>query len=235
MVHIHSPRPKKSKPNEQEKLPVIPGTSWAGVLRQRTLKIARTVSKDLQAENDKKEKLFKKVKDEEKPLLKAEVFVDGMFGTSNVERQNKNIRASRMGIKESEIANADSLVITRVKIDRFTGGAYESALFNEQPAIGKPGTTVTLEISLRNPQDAEIGLLLLLLKDLWTGDLPIGGESGIGRGRLKGIHATLESPKGNWEFKADGDQVHVTPDATQLETFVKVFNDEVKKAQVSHE
>jgi hypothetical protein len=52
---------------------------------------------------------------------------------------------------------------------------------------------------------------------------------------LKGIHATLESPKGNWEFKADGDQVHVTPDATQLETYVKAFNTEIKKAQASHE
>ena len=215
MVHIHSPRPKKGKPDEQEKLPVIPGTSWAGVLRQRALKIARTVS------GDKKEA--------------SQKFVDGMFGPFNIERGDTDVRASRVSIWESEITNADALVITRVKIDHFTGGSYESALFNEEPAIGKTGTEVTLDLALRSPKDAEVGLLLLLLKDLWTGDLPVGGESGVGRGQLKGLHAMFESPKGKWEFKADGEKVLTTPNASQLETFVEVFNTEIKKAQVSHE
>jgi len=39
---------------------------------------------------------------------------------------------------------------------------------------------------LKNPIDAEVGLLLLILKDLWTEDLPIGGEKNVGRGLLKG-------------------------------------------------
>jgi hypothetical protein len=34
------------------------------------------------------------------------------------------------------------------------------------------------------------------LKDLWTSDLAVGGESSIGRGRLKGISACLNY-KGN--------------------------------------
>ena len=45
---------------------------------------------------------------------------------------------------------------------------------------------------------AEIGLLLLVLKDLWTGDLPIGGESSVGRGRLRGKEATLSLKEMNW-------------------------------------
>lgn len=229
-VHLHSPRPGKT-----ERVPVIPGTSWAGVLRQRALKIARTVSNDTQAVR-KGKKLTQKVNGEIKPLLKADVFTDGMFGPSQIERGKKDdVKASRISIKESEITEVDSLVVTRVKIDRFTGGAFDSALFSEQPAVGKPETRVTLELSLRDPQEAELGLLLLLLKDLWTGDLPIGGESGIGRGRLQGVSATLTVPghKEPWEFKAVGEKVIVTPKSTRLQDWVDEFNKQVKETQVA--
>jgi hypothetical protein len=70
---------------------------------------------------------------------------------------------------------------------------------------------------------------------LWTGDLPIGGESGVGRGRLKGLSATFSTPEDTWSFTADGDEVNVTPTTDKPEQWVKVFNEEVKKAQVSHE
>ena len=206
MVHLHAAR------LDGTPQPVIPGTSWAGVLRGRALKIARTVSGD-------KQKL-------------ARAFVDGMFGPSEIKPGQKDVRASRVSIKESKIEKVDSLVVTRVKIDRFTGGAFESALFTEQPAVGKPETRVTLDLTLRNPQRAEIGLLLLLLKDLWTGDLPIGGESGIGRGRLKGISATLNAPQGQWTLTAKDEKLEIVPDAEKLEEFVSAFNQEIKKAQV---
>lgn len=229
MVHIHSKRPDK-KP-----APVIPGTSFAGVLRQRALKIARTVSRDIQAKDQQGQPLFKINKEKKKvPLLKAEVFVDAMFGPSAIKRGEKHAKASRVSIKETEIEKSTSLVVTRVKIDRFTGGAFESALFSEQPAIGKPETRVTLDLSLRSPKSAEIGLLLLLLKDLWTGDLPIGGESGIGRGRLKGIAAELKTSHDTWSFKANGEQVDITPNANQLEEWVQAFNQGLEKAQVNH-
>lgn len=205
-VHLYAPR------LGGEAQPVIPGTSWAGVLRGRALKIARTVS------------------DDDRDLARS--FVDAMFGPSEIKPGDKNVRASRVSIKESEIEQVDSLVVTRVKIDRFTGGAFESALFTEQPAVGKPETRVTLDLSMRNPDGAEIGLLLLLLKDLWTGDLPIGGESGVGRGRLKGLKATLKTPEGEWTFEQNSDQLVVTPDAKTLETWVGEFNQAMKKAQV---
>lgn len=207
MVHLHRPRAK-----EEGRVPVIPGTSWAGILRHRALKIARTVS------GDNREA--------------SQAFVDGMFGPSVIERGEKNAKASRVSIREAEITDVDSLVVTRVKIDRFTGGAFESALFTEQPAVGKPETRVTLDLTLRNPANSEIGLLLLLLKDLWTGDLPIGGESGVGRGRLKGVEATLKTPAGEWTFEQKGDHLIVPPKAETLETWVDEFNQVMKKAQV---
>lgn len=210
MVHIRSARAGHEKP-----VPVIPGTSLAGVLRQRALKIARTISNN------------------DKPV--SQKFVDAMFGSSDIKQGDKHAKASRISIRETEIKDPASLVVTRVKIDRFTGGAYESALFSEQPEIGKPNTqSVELDLTLRDPKDAELGLLLLLLKDLWTGDLPIGGESSVGRGRLKGIDAELKMGQETWVFKANGNNLDVTPNTEQLENWVTAFNDEIKKAQVSH-
>lgn len=83
-------------------------------------------------------------------------------------------------------------------MDRFTGGVVDSALFSEKPVYGG---TVTLNVSIKKPtaahhrgtminkEKAEIGLLLLALKDIGCGIQPLGGDANIGRGILK-----LEKP-----------------------------------------
>lgn len=121
---------------------------------------------------------------------------------------------------------------------RFTGGAYEGALFTEQPLVGAKDSEVELVLTLRPPIkdknqsdeqlkaqfNAEVGLLLLLLKDLWTGDLPIGGESGVGRGRLHGKHAKLTHGE-TWEIGENEDGTLQLPaDTRSLEDFVGEFN-----------
>ncbi len=98
-------------------------------------------------------------------------------------------------------------VQNRVSIDRFTGGTRDGALFNEQPLFGGAQSLVTVDLQLENPQEYEIGLLLLLLKDLWTGDLPLGGEISVGRGRLRGKNCQLEYRNGQeqtWKLLANG-------------------------------
>ncbi|MFN5748988.1 MAG: RAMP superfamily CRISPR-associated protein, partial [Pseudanabaena sp.] len=157
-VHLKSYRPTDKNP-----IPVISGTSLAGVLRHRSVRIINTLEKDLQ-------------------------IVDDIFGTDISDNGNKEAKASRLIVHESEIKESSELVQSRIAIDRFTGGAMHGALFDAQPVFSG---VVELKLELRNPKEHEIGLLLLLLKDLWTGDLPIGGESSIGRGRLQGIHADI--------------------------------------------
>jgi CRISPR/Cas system CSM-associated protein Csm3 (group 7 of RAMP superfamily) len=222
-VHLHARHKDLDTP-----VPVIPGTSWAGILRHRALKIARTVSVDRQATDQQGIPLTKKVEDEELPVLKAEVFVDGMFGPSEVKRGNKATKASRIAIRESVIEHSSSLVQTRVKIDRFTGGAYEGALFSEQPVVGSPQTSLVLDLTLQKPARAELGLLLFLLRDLWTGDLPVGGESGIGRGRLRGMSATLEAYGHSWNFNTTDDEngvvISTSEGAVSAQDLVDEFN-----------
>lgn len=201
MVHLHSLRENKS-------VPIIPGTSWAGILRHRAERIVRTLTEN-NSDNTNR-------------------FIDNIFGPSEIKEGDKEAWASRLSVSESHIENGQSMIQSRIRIDRFTGGVCEGALFEEQPVFGNQDSRVTLDIHLKLPSggndEPEIGLLLLLLKDLWTGDLPVGGESSIGRGRLGGRYATFGLADQKWLFqqKPDG-TLYVTGNPDELEHFIRAF------------
>ncbi len=191
--------------------PILSGTSFNGALRARALRIAKTVLPN--------------------KLKAAQELVEGMFGKAMPRAEDKEKSArkdedqptgSRVFVKETLIKNViNDLVQSRVKIDRFTGGAYPGALFSQQPLFGRKNDQepeIEIEFSLRKPNDpgknknfdAEIGLLLLVLKDLWTSDLPLGGESSVGRGRLIGKNARLEILDKEYVFLQINGKVTVT-------------------------
>ena len=206
MVHIASRRAGRGV------VPVLPGTSLGGALRGRALKIVNTLSGGLCGKE----------------------MINNLFGPEMEDK--KQPQASRIVVSESVIEGGKTdLVQSRVAIDRFTGGALETALYNDQPVFGGEDTLLKVTLFLRDPKDYEIGLLLLLLKDLWTGDLPLGGEVGIGRGRLKGKAATLEfnRPEGeSWSLRIEpeGDVLKVEPElSSKLESYVKYLSGELKK------
>jgi CRISPR/Cas system CSM-associated protein Csm3 (group 7 of RAMP superfamily) len=221
VVHLHSLR--KGKPE-----PIVSGTTLAGVLSHRAERIVNTLGKNLQIVYD-------------------------LFGF--VEEKSKEAQASRLVVKETVIENTAEIVQSRIAIDRFTGGAYHGALFQEQPvfSIEKIEETqqakkakkakydkdkqkkssevenIKLELELQQPKEYEIGLLLLLLKDLWTGDLPVGGTSSIGRGRLQGLEATIvwkndETPEKKWVICEENGKLTISgQDKHKLEEFVGKF------------
>lgn len=213
-VHLHSVRansprdPSNDRPIPQ---PILSGTSLGGALRARARKIGRTIG----------------------PNDKVLALVDGMFGVEM--KKGVSPRASRAQIEETVIVNGNTkLVQNRVSIDRFTGGARDTALFNEQPVFGGGDTTVDVKVCLLNPSCAEIGLLLLLLKDLWTSDLPLGGESSVGRGRLKGRSANLTyqfdgQPQLTWTIEAsENDTLRTAGDKATLESYVAALHTHLK-------
>ena len=208
VVHLKSHRPKDTSPDEFNPESVLSGTSLAGVLRHRAERIVNTL---------------------EKPTS----IIDEVFGPDFSKDKSKQAKASRLVVYEKVIKDATDLVQNRIAIDRFTGGAYHGALFDEQPIFGGDRTRVCIELELRNPENYEIGLLLLLLKDLWTSDLPVGGESSIGRGRLQGKKAILTwyqwdeekklQQKEIWTIEQPNPKQHLTfsgSDKQQLEDFV---------------
>lgn len=185
MVHLRSKRQDKPEP-------VVSGTSLTGAVRGRALRIAQTILGETEG-RALVDKMFGPLMKEDDPAPARP--------TSSAGRPLPG--SSRVVVEESVVKDGQDLVQSRVKIDRFTGGAFPTALFSEQPVFGNNQAEVTLTITLRNPTNAEIGLLLLALKDLWTGDLPLGGEGGVGRGRLQGRSATLT-------LRQDGKERHWT-------------------------
>jgi CRISPR/Cas system CMR subunit Cmr4 (Cas7 group RAMP superfamily) len=178
--------------------PIVSGTSLAGVLRARTQRIVRT-------------------------LRLSENLVDELFGKDMLLHKD-NPTASRLIVEEAVIQKSKPLVQNRVAIDRFTGGAFDTALFAEAPEIGGE---VELKFQIHNPKPSEIGLLLLLLKDLWTSDLPLGGASNIGRGRLRGIQAVLtykqNTDTDTWRIQQSADKLIIEGDRNKLEAFVQAI------------
>lgn len=169
--------------------PIVSGTSLAGVVRGRVLRILNTLGK-----------------------TNAAALVGELFGEH--DETKKQSRASRLWVKESVVEKTDDLVQTRVKIDRFTGGTLPTALFSEQPIFPTPEAKVTFTLTIREAQAWEKGVLLLVLKDLWTGDLAIGGSSSIGRGRLRGLKASIVDGEQTIALPANG----LPADAAQRET-----------------
>jgi CRISPR/Cas system CSM-associated protein Csm3 (group 7 of RAMP superfamily) len=176
-------------------------------LRARALRIANTLGKD------------------------GKTITDKIFGYRRKESDppREPLKASRLWVDETVIQNPLELVQSRVKIDRFTGGSYPGALFNEQPVFGQLNgeSLVRINLELQQPSRAEAGLLLLLLKDLWTGDLPLGGEISVGRGRLRGERAEVRYNEQTWRLVQKDDKLIVEQgDKENLEDFVKAFHQE---------
>ena len=146
---------------------VLPGTSVKGAIRHRALKILKTLEID-----------------------NAQEQINNLFGTAG---KNIDPIKGRVLIEEKKIKKVYPEIQNRIKIDRFTGGTIKTALFNSMPLWSNDhhDESVTIVIKIRNYKKWEAGLMLHVLKDLWSEDLPIGGEKNIGRGALKGNKATI--------------------------------------------
>jgi CRISPR/Cas system CSM-associated protein Csm3 (group 7 of RAMP superfamily) len=183
--------------------PVLPGTGFAGALRAQALRISRLV-RESQGDEDR--------------------WVDRIFGPrikrQDEDSQNGQAMASKLRISESFIENSGARRQTRIAIDRFTGGVVQGALFDEQV---QAGGKLKARLDLREPTDAEVGLLLLLLKDLLSGDIPVGGAASVGRGVLQGTARVLP---------AEGVAYEIAKDLAVAETARKVFD---KKIAAFHE
>ena len=156
----------KSRTKEKE-IPVIPGTSWAGLIRKQVQFYENYLNKRTNINNS----------------------IDYWFGKE--KETNKNATASNVIIEESHIENAKEISITRSKIDRFSGGAADKSLFTEKSIFNgktKLGIKVKKEISINGVKEQNkriLGLIALSLKDIENGLVALGGQTSIGRGIFK--------------------------------------------------
>jgi len=144
---------------------VLPGTSLAGVMRAQALRIAKLVRDQKSDGPDWVDRLFG-------------MRIEGRRPSGKFKPQ-----ASRLHIGEARLDNSRPQRQTRTAIDRFTGGVVDTALFDEQTEVGGQAT---VRLELRNFENGELGLVLLVVKDLLDGSLAVGGSSSVGRGVLHG-------------------------------------------------
>ena len=154
---------------------LIPGASIKGALRHRAAEILRKLDID-------------------------STLLDRMMGPSLARIKTKPAEKWKSHLLVSEARLENGVVTglqTRVRIDRFTGGKIDTGLFTTAPIWQREdeGAALSLRLVLHEPKEEErawqIGLLLLLLKELSLGRLALGGEKGIGRGVLEGRGAVL--------------------------------------------
>jgi CRISPR/Cas system CSM-associated protein Csm3 (group 7 of RAMP superfamily) len=148
---------------------VLPGTSLVGVLRSQALRVACITR---QNHGD------------------AERWIARLFGprmADTTRPESAALHASRLRVAEAVIEDGTRMRPTRVRIDRFTHGVVPGALFDEE--IEQVGRT-RVRMELRDPRPGELGLFVLVLKDLLSGDVAVGGTAAVGRGVVDGS-ATL--------------------------------------------
>ena len=157
---------------------VLPGTSLKGIFRHRA------------------EYIFDKLNLDAK-------FLNDLMG---IAEGNTKIK-SRFVVSESYIGNENIVEVAhaRNKIDRFTGGTLQGALFKTKPLYQKNSApTLHIHFEILNAKDFEAGLAIFLLRDLWLGEVAIGGEKGIGRGTVQGISAEINFKGETYELDKNG-------------------------------
>lgn len=168
---------------------VLPGASLKGAIRSRAERIIKT--------------LFDNGVDKE---VKAKKFLTELFGDVDDKNQSKKAYKGKVRVDEINLPKFTSELQTRIKIDRFTGGTIESALLETMPLFSDGDVNKQIQnvrITIRDYKDYEAGLMLLVLKDLWTGDLAVGGEKAVGRGVFEGVEAKICWDNGTATLKAE--------------------------------
>lgn len=185
---------------------IIPGTSLKGVLRHQAMDILQALGKEAS--------LVEKVMGPSVETMKLH---------PNEAKCRSRFRVDEAVFSGDVLAKEQS----RNRIDRFTGGTINTALFTTKPLWQKEKAkpVVTLHFGVTKAEAWEAGLTLLLLKDLWLGRAAIGGEKSIGRGTLQGISAEISYQGKKWQLEQDVPVDSAT--AAALQKFVTALAEEV--------
>ncbi len=158
--------------------PIIPGSSIKGAVRSRV----EAISKQLNILDDTVEKAF---------------------GRGN--RGADNGIAGKIRFYDAQL-EAQKETITRIRIDRLTGGVIAQGLFYEEPW----GGSVKLEIDApATGHDKACALMVYALRDLGLGLYNLGSGGAVGRGRLNVGSISITHPDWTATIRFDHGQAIV--------------------------
>ncbi len=177
------------KPEFTEEQILIPATSVKGALAHRVafyynkLKGITAEAIKLRAEEEKVSfaDKAKEFTGENNPAVHA------LFGYSAKGDDGQRGKVIFSDLIKGELTPESKKLLNHVAIDRFTGGAMDTALFNEEVVYGK-GTTynLTIQVDAEGLNNDYIKAFDSALNDLKTGMLPLGGSTMRGHGRFTG-------------------------------------------------
>lgn len=176
---------EKAQVKDRERVLLIPASSVKGALSHR---IAFHYNKLTQ-------KFADSLTDQEQIEFftgKSNIAVKALFGSEGDSVGGKMQNKKRGNVLMSDIIEEVPLstkVLNHVSIDRFTGGAIDGALFNEEALYAK-GHTYNLKLLVNHAAFAGDNLIETAfedaLKDLCSGMLPLGGGVNRGNGCFEG-------------------------------------------------
>lgn len=159
----------------ENNVPVLPGSSIKGAVRAQAERIAKSINLDGK-------------------------LVSNLFGNAPDAETG---RAGRVMVEDLRLDQAQTRKISRIRINRFTGGVIRQGLLMEEPL----STPVRLELSVRQGSDVECALLLYALRDLGLGLYNLGSGGAIGRGYVNVSEIVVTGPEGRQAtLRFDGEQ-----------------------------
>lgn len=150
---------------EENGAAVLPGSSVKGAVRSWSERIAKSMN------------------------LTTDL-TDQLFGAAPENQQQG--RAGRVRVEDLRLVHAKKRQISRIRINRFTGGVIRQGLLTEEPLY----SPVRLELSVLDATSLECALLLYALRDLGLGLYNLGSGWAVGRGLLQNARITVTLPDG---------------------------------------
>ena len=144
--------------------PILPGSSIKGAVRARAEMIAGFLGLPLEV-------------------------TENLFG--RMSSKGDNGKPGCVFFEDGRLSGEKRLQISRIRINRFTGGIIRGGLFTEEPL------SCGVEMHISAPDDsAACGLLLYALRDLGLGLYNLGSGGAIGRGYLSVREIKAVTPDG---------------------------------------
>lgn len=150
--------------HDEERTPVIPGSSWAGAFRERFTQFT---------DNGSRDDLFGYV-----------------YTKSSSDDEKENARKSRIVFSESRLSGGKYKQFTRNSIDRFSAATRDGSLYSELTYYG--GTTELEILVVKDLLEKYISPLSCVIKDLHNGYLSVGGLTAVGRGLFEVVKMTVD-------------------------------------------
>ena len=113
-----------------------------------------------------------------------------MFGRDS-SNHDDNGKAGKVYFEDAKLEENTS-VISRIRINKFTGGVIRNGLFSEEPISSKIKFTITLDAE----NHVGCGLILYALRDLGLGLYNLGSGGSIGRGFITVSNINAITPQG---------------------------------------